>query len=123
MDCDFNVHVSYYRPLARIGNVYFAQEKYVEAIAQFQTSLVENFNSTVKEKMQKAEKILKENERLAYINPEIGEEERQKGNEFFKSGNFINIFTSLLDLGLNTEQTHLSSLACVKTFQNVHFTM
>jgi len=80
------------RPLARIGNVYFAQEKYVEAINQFKTSLVENANPTVKEKMHKAEKIVKERERLAYISPEIGEEERQKGNEFFKSGNYKKIF-------------------------------
>ena len=38
--------------------------------------------------LQKAIKIRKEDEDLAYINPVIAEEHRQKGNELFKEGKY-----------------------------------
>lgn len=38
--------------------------------------------------LQKAQKVKKEQEALAYINPEIAEEHRLKGNELFKEGAF-----------------------------------
>lgn len=72
--------------MVRIGNVYNAQEKYDEAIDMYKTSLSEHNNTQVREKIHKIEKLRKEKERLAYLNPEVAEEEREKGNEFFKKG-------------------------------------
>ena len=69
-----------------MGNVYFAQEDYEKAIEKFGSSLVEHNNIQVRDKMNKAKKLLKEKEKAAYLNPEIAEEERIKGNEFFKKG-------------------------------------
>lgn len=78
------------KPYARMGNVYFAREEYDKAIEQYQNSLVEHNNPQVRDKMNKAKKLSKEKEKLAYLNPEIAEEERIKGNEFFKEGDYPN---------------------------------
>ena len=72
--------------MVRIGNVYYAQEKYDEAIDIYQNSLAEHNNPQVREKIHKIEKLRKEKERNAYLNPELAEEEREKGNEAFKKG-------------------------------------
>jgi stress-induced-phosphoprotein 1 len=38
--------------------------------------------------MKKAERTKREHEEKLHINPEIGEEHRKKGNEFFEKGDF-----------------------------------
>ena len=75
--------------MVRIGNVYNAQENYDEAIKMYKNSLAEHNNAQVREKIYKIEKQRKEKERLAYLNPELAEEEREKGNEAFKKGWYI----------------------------------
>ncbi|XP_057316344.1 stress-induced-phosphoprotein 1-like [Hydractinia symbiolongicarpus] len=76
------------KPLARIGNVYFKQKDYNKAIEYFQKSLSEVPNDAVSKKMKQAQKILKDEEIKAYIDPEKAETAREEGNQLFKSGDF-----------------------------------
>ena len=59
-----------------------------EAIAQYQSALLENNDHGIKMGLLAAQKIQREEAAKAYINPEIAEEHRLKGNEFFKEGKF-----------------------------------
>ena len=50
--------------------------------------MLENNDQAVKDQLKKAEKQLKDFEAQQYINPEIAEQHRVKGNEYFENGEF-----------------------------------
>lgn len=73
---------------ARIGNVHFKQKKYEEAIESYQQSLSEHKADDVSKKLRQAKKLLEEEKKKEYIDPEKAEIARQEGNEFFKQGKY-----------------------------------
>ncbi len=78
----------YAKVLARKARILHLQDKYVESIHQYELSLLEDNQPKIRTALRdlKREKIKKE--KLAYIHPEKADEHREKGNGFFKQGNF-----------------------------------
>ncbi|CAF1356875.1 unnamed protein product [Rotaria sordida] len=74
----------------RIGNVKVQEKNYQEAIKYFNRSLLEYRNPDIIKRKEEIEKILKEQEQLAYFNPELSEQEKTKGNEFFQKADYPN---------------------------------
>jgi len=74
--------------LGRIGSAYVKLDNLAEAIKYFQKSLTEHRTPDVLAKLNEAEKEKKRRDREAYIDPAKAEEEREKGNTFFKAGDW-----------------------------------
>ncbi|XP_061357841.1 hsp70-Hsp90 organizing protein 1-like [Gastrolobium bilobum] len=76
------------RALTRKGTALVKMAKcskdYEPAIETFQKALTEHRNPDTLTKLNEAEKAKKELEQLEYFDPKLAEEEREKGNEFFK---------------------------------------
>jgi len=75
---------------ARIGSAYTKQGKLDEALHYLQKSVAEHRDPEVVKKHRQLETELKEKQRQAYINPELSEEEKAKGNNYFKKGEYPN---------------------------------
>jgi len=76
------------KALTRIGNAYKALKDFPSAKTFYEKSLSEHRNPETKELLSKLEKIMKEQERLAYIDPVKAEEEKEMGNDCFKKGDY-----------------------------------
>lgn len=73
---------------ARMANVKTQEKDYVAALKFYDSSLSEHRNQEIITKRQEVEKIVKEQEKLAYVNPELAEQEKAKGNEYFQKADY-----------------------------------
>ncbi|CAH1791703.1 unnamed protein product [Owenia fusiformis] len=76
------------KALARIGNSYMKKDDVPQALVFINKSLSEYRDPQLVKRVKEIERVQKEKERLAYINPEISQEEKDKGNDAFKNGNY-----------------------------------
>ncbi|KAI6200025.1 Stress-induced-phosphoprotein 1 [Aphelenchoides besseyi] len=73
---------------ARIANAYLKKDDKKQALFYFGKSLSEHRDNEIVKKHKQLEKELADAERAAYINPELSEEEKAKGNDAFKKGDY-----------------------------------
>jgi stress-induced-phosphoprotein 1 len=78
------------KAFTRIGNSYRKLNENKNAKTYFEKSLSEHRTPEVKTLLSQVEAVIKEEERRAFIDPAKAEEEKEKGNEFFKKGDFSN---------------------------------
>ncbi|EEB08559.1 chaperone activator Sti1 [Schizosaccharomyces japonicus yFS275] len=76
------------KALGRMGTAYQKQGDFTNAIEYFQRSLTEHRSPDILTKLKETEKAKEKADREAYVNPELAEQARAKGNELFKAGDF-----------------------------------
>jgi len=72
----------------RIATSYRKEKKFDEAIDYYQKANMENYTKDVERKIKDVELMRKKASAAAYINPELAEEHKAKGNAFFKESKF-----------------------------------
>lgn len=76
------------KAFTRIGNSYKKLGNWQSAKTYYEKSMSEHRTPEIKTLLSDIEKIIKEEERKAYIDPTKAEEEKEKGNEMFKKGDY-----------------------------------
>ncbi|KAA8500085.1 Hsp70-Hsp90 organizing protein [Porphyridium purpureum] len=76
------------RAYGRIGTAYSKQGKHEQAIAFFEKSLLEARDDKIQDKLLEARRAKREADEHEYINPELSQAAREKGNDLFKKGDY-----------------------------------
>lgn len=76
------------KALSRMASAHLKKEQYEQARTFFQKSLSEHRTPDTLSKLSEVEKIIKEREMRAYIDPAKSLEEKTKGNEYFQKGDY-----------------------------------
>jgi stress-induced-phosphoprotein 1 len=103
------------KSFARIGNSYRKLGESRQAKTYFEKSLSEHRTPEVKTLLSEVEAVIKEEERRAFIDPEKAEEEKEKGNEFFKKGDFSNAikhYTEAINRNPDDPKLYSNRAAC-----------
>ena len=76
------------KAFTRIGHVYKKKENWKQAKVAYEKSMSEHRTPEIKTLLSDIDKIIKEEEKKAYIDPEKAEEEKELGNQKFKEGDY-----------------------------------
>ncbi|XP_010539811.1 PREDICTED: hsp70-Hsp90 organizing protein 3 [Tarenaya hassleriana] len=88
---------------------------YEPAIETFQKALTEHRNPDTLKKLNEAERAKKELEQQEYFDPKIADEEREKGNEFFKEQKYpeaVKHYTEAVKRNPNDPRAYSNRAAC-----------
>lgn len=103
------------KALSRIGNAYKKMEQWKLAKTFYEKSLSEYRTPEVKTLLSEIEKKIKEEELKAYVDPAKAEEEKEKGNEYFKKGDFstaIKHYTEAINRNPQDPKLYSNRAAC-----------
>lgn len=81
---------------ARIAKAYQAQEKYEDSLHFYDKALANHRDQDYVKQRKAIEKVFKEQQRLAYIDPAKSEEAKKRGNDFFREGLFLFVSFNLI---------------------------
>lgn len=76
------------KAFTRIGHAYKKLNNWKQAKVYYEKSMSEHRTPEIKSLLSDIEKIIKEEERKAYVDPQKAEEEKELGNEKFKIGDY-----------------------------------
>lgn len=103
------------KAFSRIGNVYKKKEDWRNAKTYYEKAMSEHRTPEVKTILSELDKKIKEEERKAYINPELAEEMKNKGNELFNEGNYaeaIKFYTEAIKRNPDEFKYYSNRAAC-----------
>lgn len=103
------------KSFARIGNCYKKLNEFKNAKIYFEKSLSEHRTPEIKTLLSQVEKLIKEEERRAFIDPVKAEQEKELGNEFFKKGDFttaLKHYTEAINRNPDDHKLYSNRAAC-----------
>jgi stress-induced-phosphoprotein 1 len=78
------------KAMGRMGKAYTKLNDLYNARSAYEKALTEHRTPEYRTALSEIESLIKKKEAEDYINPEVAEQEKQKGNELFKTGDFSN---------------------------------
>jgi len=103
------------KAFVRIANAYKQKEDYLKAKTYYEKAMSEHRNPDTKDLLSKVEKIIKEKEKLAYIDVDKSAAEKEKGNDFFKKGKFpeaLKHYTEAINRNPSDAKIYSNRAAC-----------
>ncbi|KAF5729882.1 Heat shock protein STI [Tripterygium wilfordii] len=100
---------------AALAKMAKSSKDYEPAIEAFQKALTEHRNADTLKKLNDAEKAKKELEQQEYFDPKLADEEREKGNEFFKQQKYpeaVKHYTEALRRNPKDPKVYSNRAAC-----------